>query len=231
MHLRLSLFAISSFISLAVLGQKIATIEVDISKPMKGLTMPASIDLDAITFQSDSALTFIEVKKDGRQPVPFQIDYKGHRVLNWLVKTDDDKVKKRVYELAVGSHLVKVDVVAASINDGALLIHAGNQKLLQYNFETVYPPQGIDTAFKRSGFIHPLWTPSGKSLTRIQPPDHYHHYGIWNPWTHVLFEGDTVDFWNIKGRQGTVRFGNFVSVSTGPLYAEYQALHEHVAFQ
>ena len=25
----------------------------------------------------------------------------------------------------------------------------------------------------------------------------------------VLFEGDTVDFWNIKGRKGTVRFGNF----------------------
>ncbi len=47
---------------------------------------------------------------------------------------------------------------------------------------------------------------------RIQVPDYYHHDGIWNPWTHVLFEGDTVDFWNIKGRQGTVRFGKFVAV-------------------
>ena len=35
--------------SLTVQGQKIATIEVDLSKPMKGLTIPASIDLDAIT--------------------------------------------------------------------------------------------------------------------------------------------------------------------------------------
>lgn len=232
MRLCLSLFTISCLMSIAVLGQKIATIEVDISKPMKGLTVPASIDLDAITFQSDSDLTLIEIKKNGRQPVPFQIENKNRRVLTWLVNTDDDKIKKRIYELVVGSDIMmKVGVVEASASDGALVIRAGDQNLLQYNFKTVYPPQGIDTAFKRSGFIHPLRTPSGKTLTRIQPPDHYHHYGIWNPWTHVLFEDDTVDFWNIKGRQGTVRFGNFVSVTTGPVYAEYQALHEHVAFQ
>jgi hypothetical protein len=29
---------------------------------------------------------------------------------------------------------------------------------------------------------------------RVQAPDHSHHYGLWNPWTKVLFEGDTVDF-------------------------------------
>ena len=232
MRIRLPFIVVSFLMSsITMQGQKIATIEVDISKPMKGLSMPVSLDLDAVTFQPDSALSLLEIKKNGRQPVPFQVDYKNRRVLSWLVNSDDDKIKKRVYELVTGPHLIKVSVLEASVNDGALLLHAGDQKLLQYNFKTVYPPPGIDTAFRRSGFIHPLWTPSGKILTRIQPPDHYHHYGIWNPWTHVLFEGDTVDFWNIKGRQGTVRFGNFVSVTTGPVYAEYQALHEHVAFQ
>ena len=47
----------------------------------------------------------------------------------------------------------------------------------------------------------------------------------------MLFEGDTVDFWNIKGKQGTVRFGKFVSVVDGPVYGEYKALHEHIAFK
>jgi hypothetical protein len=130
-----------------------------------------------------------------------------------------------------GAAAKNLNSINTRIEDGALTIHDGDQNLLRYQFKTVYPPPGIDTAFKRSGFIHPLWTPHGQVLTRIQAPDHYHHYGIWNPWTHVLFEGDTVDFWNLKERKGTVRFNHFVSVTSGSAYAEYQALHEHVAFK
>ena len=115
--------------------------------------------------------------------------------------------------------------------DSVLTISFNGKPLLIYHFNTVYPPKGIDTNYKRSGFIHPLYTLNGQVLTRIQPPDHYHHYGIWNPWTHTFFEGDTVDFWNIKGRQGTVRFAKFTAKSTTSLYAEYTALHEHVVFK
>ena len=121
-------------------------------------------------------------------------------------------------------------VVAINI-DSALTISAGNKKLLTYQFKTIYPPQGIDTNYKRSGFIHPLYTPHGQVLTRIQPPDHYHHFGIWNPWTHTFFEGDTVDFWNIKGHQGTVRFAKFTSQIRNKDFAEFTALHEHVVFK
>ena len=117
------------------------------------------------------------------------------------------------------------------MKDGALTISVENRNLLRYWYTTVYPPAGVDSSFKRSGFIHPLWTPNGQELTRIQAPDHYHHYGIWNPWTHVLFEGDTVDFWNIRGKKGTVRFGKFAAVTSGPVYSEFKALHEHVAFK
>ena len=115
--------------------------------------------------------------------------------------------------------------------DSALTISLDSKPLLTYQFKTVYPLDGIDTNYKRSGFIHPLYTPHGQVLTRIQPPDHYHHYGIWNPWTHTVFENDTVDFWNIKGRQGTVRFVKFTSQTNNSKYAEYTALHEHVVFK
>ena len=121
-------------------------------------------------------------------------------------------------------------VVKLSI-DSVLTISSGDQKLLTYQFKTVYPPKGIDTNYKRSGFIHPLYAPHGQVLTRIQAPDHYHHYGIWNPWTHTAFEGDTVDFWNIRGKKGTVRFAKFTSQASNEKYAEYTALHEHVVFK
>ncbi len=234
MHLNRLLLSFALFIFWCEgLAQRLATIELDLQKPLRGLSIPARLDVDAITFQSDSMLTLTEIQGTKRIPVPFQIENKGHRTLYWMVSSENDKVKKRVYELSgtKGSAAKNSTAVAAVIKDGTLLIQAKEKKLLQYNFKTVYPPTGIDTAFKRSAFIHPLWTPTGKVLTRIQPPDHYHHYGIWNPWTHVLFEGDTVDFWNIRGRKGTVRFGKFVSVTEGPVYAEYEALHEHVAFK
>ena len=121
-------------------------------------------------------------------------------------------------------------IVKLSI-DSVLTISADGHKLLVYQFNTVYPPKGIDTNYKRSGFIHPLYTPHGQMLTRIQPPDHYHHYGIWSAWTHTVFEKDTVDFWNIKGHQGTVRFVKFTSKNSGAKYAEYTALLNHVAFK
>src|SRR5690606_27219719 len=123
------------------------------------------------------------------------------------------------------------DYMKAVDHDGMVTLMAGDHNLLNYYHKTVYPPAGVDTAYRRSGFVHPLWSPKGQVLTRIQPPDHYHHYGIWNPWTHTLFEGDTVDFWNIRGRQGTVRFANFVSQTQGEVFSEFQALQEHVVFK
>lgn len=114
--------------------------------------------------------------------------------------------------------------------DGRLIIRSGETDLLSYQYETVYPPIGVDSAFQRSAFIHPLKTPHGQTLTRIQPRDHYHHYGIWNPWSHVLFEGDTIDFWNLKKRQGTVRFVKFDTIYSDQNYAEFQSTEAHVAY-
>ena len=210
-------------------AQKISTFEVDIPLSTNGVEVPVSIDLDKITDVADASLTLTLVNGRERTPVPFQISGDKQRTLNWLVKSDGNPGKK-TFELQKKKHSSFTSIEATK-NDGELTIHDGATSLLRYNYKTVYPPTGIDTAFKRSAFIHPLWTPRGQVLTRIQAPDHYHHYGIWNPWTHVLFEGDTVDFWNLKSRKGTVRFGNFVSVVSGPVYAEYAARHEHVAFK
>ncbi len=211
-------------------SQKIATLEVDLSTATQGMSVNAQVNLDEITFIADSALTLASVEGSKRISIPFQVSHGKQRMLTWTVAAPANGVKKAVFELGKGVP-AKAENITATLKDGELTIHAANQNLLRYVYKTVYPPAGIDTAFKRSAFIHPLWTPHGQVLTRIQAPDHYHHYGVWNPWTHVLFEGDTVDFWNIKGKKGTVRFGNFVSVTDGPVFAEYAALHKHVAFK
>jgi hypothetical protein len=71
----------------------------------------------------------------------------------------------------------------------------------------------------------------GQELTRNQPPDHHHHFGLWNAWTQVAYQGATYDLWNLALKQGTVRFVRLLSAIEGPVYAEYKALLEHVIFQ
>ncbi len=191
--------------------------------------IPVMIDLDAITYFPDSVLQLMEVKSGRQNPVGFQIEANGRRQLHWIV--EPSKIRQRVYELVKGAAIRLATPMKAVEKNGAVVLGDGDRDFLQYNFKTVYPPAGIDTTYKRSGFIHPLNTPGGKALTRINAPDHYHHWGMWNPWTHVLFEKDTVDFWNLRDRKGTVRFAGFSAIEAGGVYAGFSALHEHVAFK
>ena len=122
-------------------------------------------------------------------------------------------------------------IIKVERGPGVATIVRGEQKLLRYQFDKLDAPPGVDPSYGRSGFIHPLWSPKGHELTRIQPPDHYHHYGIWNPWTHVLYKSDTIDFWNLNKKEGTVRFAKFLQITDGPVWAEYKVLHEHVVLK
>jgi len=207
------------------LCQKIATIEVELD-PAATSDMPLTIHLDDITSLADSAFSLLEVKGTTRSSVPFQISYSHSRSLHWIATTGS-KQKRKVYELVKSASGTKGEM-NARLKDGALTLQSGATNLLRYQVNLVYPPSGIDSAYRRNGFIHPLWSPHGQELTRIQPKDHYHHYGIWNPWTHVLYRGDTVDFWNIGGKKGTVRFAGFLSTTSGPVFSGFEARHEHV---
>jgi hypothetical protein len=115
-------------------------------------------------------------------------------------------------------------------HDGLLTIMDGTRPLVSYQHGHKAPPPGVDEAYGRSGFIHPLQTPGGRVLTRIQPEDHYHHYGVWNPWTRIRYDGREYDLWNLGDHKGTVRFAGFVSREARGDGAEIVARHEHVAF-
>lgn len=208
-------------------GQQLTKkLTVSIAEP-SGLDLIVSIDLADNQIPPDKPMTLFKVEDGERIVIPFQPD--GDRMI-WMIEGPVD-TGVICYEVKYGEHITGLYKVEAARYNGKLVIKADSVNLLSYQFETVYPPPGVDSAFKRSAFIHPVWTPHGQVLTRIQPPDHYHHYGIWNPWTHVLFEGDTVDFWNLGKKQGTVRFAGFKNIVNGPVFSEFEALHEHVVLK
>lgn len=230
MKAKFTVAALLLYAGLACQAQEIASLEVSLPGPAPGLKIPVSINLDEVTWLADTMLALYEARDGGKELIPFQIEAGCPRKMTWMVTSGTRENEKHTYLLAAEKSTFPA-TMNATASDGALLLHSGEQRLLQYYFKTVYPPAGVDSAYRRSGFIHPLWSPHGQELTRIQPPDHYHHYGIWNPWTMVEFEGDTLDFWNINSRQATVRFANFVSVEEGPVFSEFGALHEHIVLK
>lgn len=122
------------------------------------------------------------------------------------------------------------DPVRLEQSETETTIFAGERPVLSYVHAETMPPEGIDPLYKRSAYIHPLWSPGGEVLTRIQPPDHYHHYGIWNPWTHTHFDTLKVDFWNLALGQGTVRFAEYQETHEEKDVAGFSARQDHIYF-
>lgn len=212
------------------MGQRLATLEIELIESPK-FAFPISVDLDEITHLADSSIQLMEVVQGQAKALPFQIHNKDGRRLYWMVSSMGNKGNKRIFEVHKNQRVNHSPLLAIAMDDAAIYIRRGGKDLWQYNHATAYPPSGVDSAYARSGFVHPMWSPTGKALTRIQPPDHYHHYGLWNPWTSAEFEGQTIDFWNLKERQGTVRYANTLSKIQGPIFAGYQVLHEHVVLK
>ena len=212
-------------------AQTIARIVIDAGKYKRDHT-PVSITLDDITAVADSLFTLVEIKGTQRINVPFQIEAGYQRRLWWILSGTTTPNTQRIFELQQGDvHWNFKSTIEAIDQEGTIRLQEGSQPILQYNYAMVYPPAGIDSAYKRSGFIHPLWAPNGAVLTNIHPKDHWHHVGIWNPWTHTEFEGKQVDFWNLKEKQGTVRFTGFLSKTQGPVWGGFKALQEHVVLK
>ena len=107
----------------------------------------------------------------------------------------------------------------------------GETKVLDYHHAYREAPAGANPLYGKSGFIHPLRSPAGNIMTSIQPADHYHHYGIWNPWTRTMVEGQAVDFWNLAAGEGTVRFAGLVSKTAGAAFSAFTIRQEHVNFK
>lgn len=187
-----------------------------------------------VTFSESDILQLEEVKGTRRIPVAFQ---SGPHQISWLLDGINKPGSQRIFELIkidprklAAVQQVRIPPAMLAIDSsGSLILQDHNHHLLQYNYAVVNPPAGVDTIYRRSGFIHPLWSPNGQVLTNIHPKDHWHHVGIWNPWTHTEFEGRETDFWNLQKKEGTVRFISFLSHTQGDIWCGFKALQDHIA--
>jgi hypothetical protein len=193
---------------------------------------PVSLSLDELNYNTDKGnLVLYEITSTGEKAIPSQLET-GYSARLWFVLKGvsvKNTEKQFVLKLEEKSPVDQSKIaIKKDYRDMSLMLN--EKPILKYRFAVTYPPEKIDPIFKRSGFIHPLYSPEGEVLTRIQAPDHYHHYGIWGPWTHTHIGDRQVDFWNLGEGQGTVKFAGFLTEDEGAIYSGFEALQQHIDF-
>ncbi|MFP4171781.1 MAG: DUF6807 family protein, partial [Candidatus Hydrogenedentota bacterium] len=176
------------------------------------------------------ALHLAEIDGDEAHPVPAQVEpaRNGDLPRLWFILDGTTEAgETREFELSYGLP-AQGESVEVAFDGQSVFMSLGGQTIFHYNHQHVLPPEDVDPQYVRSGYIHPVYSPSGLLVTEDFPGDHYHHKGVWFPWTRTEFEGREIDFWNLGGGEGTVQFAGFETVASGPVFGRLLARHEHV---
>jgi type 1 glutamine amidotransferase len=209
---------------LAVHAGRYARSDVPVSAALEGVPLP----------RTAGALQLYEITAGRDVPVASQLEPGDPARLLWIVDGRLAAGRVRNYELRVVAERPAPSGDRSDVqvqDDGeSVWIRIDDRPVLAYRYAIQPVPPNVDPVYERGGFIHPLYSPQGEVLTRIQPPDHYHHYGIWNPWTRTEFAGQSVDFWNLGERQGTVRPQQVLTRRAGSVAGGFTASLHHVAF-
>ncbi len=194
------------------------------------LNTPVHAALEGVPLAS-SDMQLFEVTNGQAEPVHFQLEAGYQPGIWWILQGETPAGMVRRFELRRAAKQPQENAqpqVQMQDNGEAVQVTIANKNVLSYHYGMTPAPKGTSERFSRGGYIHPLRSPAGEVLTRIQPPDHYHHYGIWNPWTHTEYKGKEVDFWNIGDGKGTVRVKSVPTVVNGDVFGRVEAVHESV---
>lgn len=206
----------------------IATITVDAGIHDR-IDTPVGVIVEELINRPDmDDLLLYEVSGEKRIPVMCQVERGITCKIWWIMDGYTPAGTTRNYEIISGKELVKDGTVEFVKDSSVFRIFKAQKEVLNYHYAICPAPEGADDLYSRSGFIHPIYSTGGNVLTRIQPPDHLHHYGIWNPWTKVKFQNREIDFWNLGKGQGTVRYAGLKEQFSGAVFGGFRVKQEHV---
>lgn len=158
--------------------------------------------------------------------IPLQID-KERRA--WFILDRLAAGAERTYRLRPSDVQTSASDVRVRRGGGDLAVMVAGDTLLVYHVDVnALPRPGIDSLYARGGYIHPLYSPSGRLITDHYPPNHLHQQGIWSAWTKTRFEGREPDFWNMGAGTGTVRPVALDTTWSGPVHGGFEARHRFV---
>jgi methane monooxygenase PmoA-like len=166
------------------------------------------------------------VSAEGGKEVTVQGEAGRDGSVFFLLDRDLKTGEKRRYRIEPAAQsAAQARAECADLGGKHLVLRAGGKDVLRYNNAVVEPPTGIEPVFARSGYIHPVWTPSGLVISNDFPANHKHHHGIWMPWTKAEFEGREVNFWEQGYGLGKVECTALDEKVSGPVFGGFRARH------
>lgn len=137
--------------------------------------------------------------------------------------------KKRKYQLK-GRNKKGRQRVKARLTSDALELRIANKPILRYWLNEQLPI-GVPDHYKRSGFVHPLYSPKGAILTDDFPEGHTHQHGLFFAWVNTTFRDTKIDFWNQHDKTGTVKHIKLDGRVEGQIMAGFTATLSHQSLQ
>ena len=177
------------------------------------LVLPAGAPHPAALRDSRGNLSSIQRDPDGagRVVVPFQ---RAGETLSFTLVRDETG---------------KPDAIEVRNGNSDVTVAARGQPVLAYRkARDIVPRPDINPDIKRAGYIHPVYSPSGKMVTDDYPPNHAWHHGIWTPWVKTSFQGRSPDFWNMEKKLGRQDFVAVDRVWSGPVHGGFVSRQEMV---
>lgn len=148
----------------------------------------------------------------------------------WFIETNLPAGESRTYQLQRSRRGARnqPEAVTSTWDNHDLEVRFDGQPVFRYlAHEGHLPRTNIPPIYRRGGYFHPVFTPSGRRVTDDYPPNHVHHHGVWSAWTKTRFQGRSPDFWNMGQGKGRVDFAGFDRVQAGPVFARMEARQVH----
>jgi hypothetical protein len=186
----------------------LAPAEVDRAGQVITLQLPADAPKSAALRDANGRSLPLQIDADGtaRFVVPF------HRAREPLT-----------FALTSGSGMPR-EGVAVAPDRGDLRLSVGGQPVFYFRQDRdAVPRADIKPHLLRAGYLHPVFSPTGRVVTDDYPSNHVHHHGIWTPWTKAVFQGRTVDFWNMQEKKGLEDLVSLDRTWSGPVHGGFAA--------
>jgi hypothetical protein len=112
-------------------------------------------------------------------------------------------------------------------SDAVIEVRNGDALVLRYHKKPTEDAAKNDPLYSRTGYIHPLCTPTGKTVTGDYEPDHPHQHGLFFAWTKTSFDGRVPEFWNQKLGSGRISYVKTLAIHSDDTACGFDVAHRY----
>ena len=165
---------------------------------------------------------FTLTRMDNGRSIPGQLQPGENPRLIWILRDTLSAGKARQYRLAATTDgLAAKDGVTVQDDGKRLTVKVGQKPVLVYNQAVVPSPDPKQAYYAKSGYIHPVYNPSGQVVTDDFNPEHAHQHGIMFAWRKTTFEGRLTNGWDQKASTGKVEHVELLDSASGPVFGTF----------